>query len=116
MNFYKNGIEHKSKLLIRGVLNGKEYKDKIDYGPTLYCLTQEHTVYKTLQSQFLKPIEFTNILSRAKVVEMKGIKPNEECRSFTGLYQDSQCMSTHHERAKFGLRSGEAESLNQKTV
>ena len=59
--FYKNVIEHKGKLLIRGVLNGKEYKEKIDFGPTLYCLTQEHSVYKTLQGQFLKPIEFTNI-------------------------------------------------------
>ena len=31
MNFYKNVIEHKGKLLIRGVLNGKDYKEKIDY-------------------------------------------------------------------------------------
>src|SRR5210317_1646299 len=61
MNFYKNVIEHKGKLLIRGVLNGKDYKEKIDYGPTLYALTQEHSQYKTLQGQFLKPIEFTNI-------------------------------------------------------
>ena len=61
MNFYKNVIEHKGKLLIRGVLNGKDYKDKIDFGPTLYALTQEHSQYKTLQGQFLKPIEFTNI-------------------------------------------------------
>ena len=30
MNFYKNVIEHKGKLLIRGVLNGKDYKEKID--------------------------------------------------------------------------------------
>ena len=43
MNFYKNVIEHKGKLLIRGVLNGKEYKDKIDFGPTLYALTQQHS-------------------------------------------------------------------------
>ena len=61
MNFYKNVIEHKGKLLIRGVLNGKDYKDKIDFGPTLYALTQEHSQYKTLQGQFLKPIEFTTI-------------------------------------------------------
>ena len=61
MNFYKNVIEHKGKLLIRGVLNGKDYKEKIDFGPTLYALTQEHSQYKTLQGQFLKPIEFTNI-------------------------------------------------------
>ena len=61
MNFYKNVIEHKGKLLIRGVLNGKDYKEKIDFGPTLYALTQEHSQYKTLQGQFLKPIEFTDI-------------------------------------------------------
>ena len=61
MNFYKNVIEHNGKLLIRGILNGKEYKEKIDFGPTLYALTQEHSQYKTLQGQFLKPIEFKTI-------------------------------------------------------
>ena len=56
MNFYKNVIEHKGKLLIRGVLNGKDYKDKIDFGPTLYALSQQKTKIKNLQGQFLKPI------------------------------------------------------------
>ena len=51
MNFYKNVIEHKGKLLIRGVLNGKDYKDKIDFS-ILYALTQEHSQYKTLQGHF----------------------------------------------------------------
>jgi DNA polymerase elongation subunit (family B) len=63
MNFYKNVIEHKGKLLIRGVLNGKDYKEKIDFGPTLYALTQEHSQYKTLQGQYLKPIKFNDIRS-----------------------------------------------------
>ena len=44
---------------------------------------------------------------------MKGIRPQEKCRSFNGLYQDSQCLSAYHERQKFGLRSGEGE---EKTV
>ena len=61
MNFYKNVIEHKGKLLIRGVLNGKDYKDKINFGPTLYALSKEHSQYKTLQGQSLKPLEFTSI-------------------------------------------------------
>jgi DNA polymerase elongation subunit (family B) len=61
MNFYKNVIEHKGKLLVRGIHDGKEYKEKINFGPTLYGLTQEHSVYKTLQGQYLKPIEFTSI-------------------------------------------------------
>ena len=61
MNFYKNIIEHKGKLLIRGVLDGKEYKEKIDFGPTLYALTQQQTEFKTLQGQYLKPITFNTI-------------------------------------------------------
>ena len=44
---------------------------------------------------------------------MKRIKPNDKTRSFTGLYQDSQCLSIYHERQKFGLRQGEVE---EKTV
>ena len=61
MNFYKNVIEHRGKLLVRGIHEGKEYKEKLDFGPTLYALTQEHSQYKTLQGQYLKPIEFTSI-------------------------------------------------------
>ena len=58
------------------------------------------------------PIEFNNILSRAKVIEMKGIKPNEKCRTFTGLYQDTQPLSSFHEKQKFGNRLGEEEAMN----
>ena len=61
MNFYKNVIEHKGKLLIRGVMNGKDYKEKIDFGPTLYALSQEQTEWKTLQGQYLKPVKFNDI-------------------------------------------------------
>jgi len=65
-NFYKNVIEHRGKLLVRGIHDGQEYKEKIDFGPTLYALTQEHSVYKTLQGQNLKPIEFTDIMAARK--------------------------------------------------
>ena len=54
MNFYKNVIEHKGKLLIRGVLNGKDYKEKIDFGPTLYALTQEHSQFYIVSVLVLK--------------------------------------------------------------
>jgi len=61
VNFYKNVIEHRGKLLIRGVHDGKDFKEKLDFGPTLYSLTQEQTEYKTLQGQNLKSITFKNI-------------------------------------------------------
>jgi len=61
MNFYKSVIEHKGKLLVRGIHGGKDYKEKIDFGPTLYALTQQETEYKNLQGQYLKPITFKDI-------------------------------------------------------
>ena len=61
MNFYKSVIEHRGKLLVRGIHGGKDYKEKIDFGPTLYALTQQETEYKNLQGQYLKPITFKNV-------------------------------------------------------
>jgi len=61
MNFYKNVIEHRGKLLIRGIHEGKEYKEKIDFNPTLYALSQEDSKFKTLQGQTLQPIHFGSI-------------------------------------------------------
>ena len=61
MNFYKNVIVHRGKLLIRGVLNGKEYQEKLDFSHTLYVLSNEQTEYKTLQGQNLKPIRLNSI-------------------------------------------------------
>ena len=61
MNFYKNVIEHRGKLLVRGIHDGKEYKEKIDFSPTLYAISQEDTKFKTLKGQTLKPIQFPSI-------------------------------------------------------
>ena len=61
MNFYKSVIEFKGKLLVRGIHEDQEYKEKIDFSPTLYSLTQQQTEFKTLQGQFLKPITFKTI-------------------------------------------------------
>jgi len=61
MNFYKSVIEHRGKLLVRGVLGEKEFKEKLDFEPTLFALTQEQSDWKTLKGQSLKPIQFTSI-------------------------------------------------------
>ena len=66
MNFYKSVIEHRGKLLVRGIHGGKDYKEKLDFGPTLYALTQQETEYKNLQGQYLKSITFKNIESARK--------------------------------------------------
>jgi len=61
LNFYKNVIEHRGKLLVRGIHEGKEYKNKIDFSPTLYAISQEDSKFKTLKGQTLKPIQFPSI-------------------------------------------------------
>ena len=61
MNFYKNVIEHRGKLLVRGIHEGKEYKEKIDFSPTLFAISQEDSKFKTLNGQTLKPIQFPSI-------------------------------------------------------
>jgi len=61
MNFYKNVIEHRGKLLVRGIHEGKEYKEKIDFSPTLFAISQEDSKFKTLKGQTLKPIQFPSI-------------------------------------------------------
>ena len=61
MNFYKNVIEHRGKLLVRGIHDGKEYKEKIDFSPTLFAISQEDSKFKTLKGQTLKPIQFPSI-------------------------------------------------------
>ena len=61
MNFYKNVIEHRGKLLVRGIHKGQEYKEKVEYSPTLYAISQQKTDFSTLHGQYVKPITFTNI-------------------------------------------------------
>jgi len=61
MNFYKNVIEHRGKLLVRGIHDGKDFKEKINFSPTFYALTQQQTEFKNLQGQYLKSITFKSI-------------------------------------------------------
>lgn len=51
------------------------------------------------------PIEYTSGVSRAKVYDMKQLKPKENVRSFNALYNDSLVLSSHHELQRFGKRS-----------
>ena len=59
--FYTNVVEHKGKLLIRGVNNGKPYLSRINYSPKLFLPTKEQSIYKTLDGINLKPKSFNSI-------------------------------------------------------
>mmetsp|Transcript_24343 Transcript_24343/g.33206 ORF Transcript_24343/g.33206 Transcript_24343/m.33206 type:complete len:232 (-) Transcript_24343:239-934(-) len=56
------------------------------------------------QEQGKCPIETTNILSRAKIYDMKKLKVPETVRNYANLYQDSIVASQYHELQKFGQR------------
>ncbi len=82
-----------SKYIFLILLEGKQYTYQGNDYNTAFNQGEavEENIQKIIKNQEENraPIEFTSILSRAKVIEMKGIKPNEKTRGFTGLYQDS---------------------------
>jgi len=86
MNFYKDVIEHRGNLLIRGIHEGKEFKEKISFKPTLFSITHEDSPHKNLQGQNLKPILFNSI---------------PKAREFKRNYQNSNSPLYGNERYHF---------------
>ena len=86
MNFYKNVIEHRGNLLVRGIHDGKEFKEKINFKPTLFSITQGDSEHKNLQGQNLKPITFNSI---------------SKARDFKRNYQNSSSPLYGNERYHF---------------
>jgi len=60
-SFYTNVVEHRGKLLIRGVANGQSYLSRINYEPTLFIPTKEQSPFKTLDGINLQQKRFESI-------------------------------------------------------
>tara|TARA_B100001769_G_C22107728_1_gene598606 strand:- start:33 stop:2576 length:2544 start_codon:yes stop_codon:yes gene_type:complete len=74
MSFYTNVQTIGNSILFRGVSNdGKRFKDRIEYHPTLYIPTKEETKFKTLQGEPVGEIRPGNM---------------KECREFISKYHD----------------------------
>ena len=74
MSFYTNVQTIGNSILFRGVSeNGKRFKDRIEYHPTLYIPTKEETKFRTLEG---------NPVGEIQPGTMK------ECREFIAKYQD----------------------------
>ena len=73
-----------------------------------------NTVSNAISNQEIgkSPIEYTNQLSRAKIIDMKGIKAGEQVRSYMNLYQDSVCLTREHERQRYGSPKGLEKTRN----
>ena len=57
-NFYTFAQHYGSKILVRGVYNGKRYTRRADFKPVLYVKSNKQTPYKDLYGEFVAPVEF----------------------------------------------------------
>ena len=72
------------------VLEGNQYtyKGNTHFNDVKNGDAVQDAVSMAIQNQEMgkSPIEYTNQLSRAKIIEMKGIKVQEQVRSYQNLY------------------------------
>jgi len=71
-SFYTNVQVYGSRILFRGVQNGKKIKQKIDYNPTLFVTSQKPTKFRTIRGEYVSDIAPGNI---------------RDCRNFVGQYE-----------------------------
>ena len=57
MNFYTNITRWGNHLLLRQVVNGERINQRIKYSPTLYCVVNKPTEYKTLNGKYVTPVK-----------------------------------------------------------
>jgi DNA polymerase elongation subunit (family B) len=59
--YYTNVNRWGNTLFVRGIKNGKEFKDKFNYSPTLYLESPKPTGITSIYGANLKPIEFNKM-------------------------------------------------------
>lgn len=57
MNFYTNVVLVGNEILSRGYSNGKHYKNREEFYPTLYVKTNNKSKFKTLEGNYVKEIK-----------------------------------------------------------
>ena len=61
MNFYTNISQWGNTLLLREVVNGERLTRRIKYKPTLYAPVEKPTEWKTLDGDYVTPVNFDNM-------------------------------------------------------
>jgi DNA polymerase elongation subunit (family B) len=77
-DFYTNVQVYGSKILYRGIENGRKVRHKVDYHPTLFVPSQKPTKFTTVLGQHVSPINPGTI---------------RECRDFVRQYEDVQSFT-----------------------
>ena len=57
MRFYTNVQLIGNRFLVRGYENGKSFMIKEEYSPTLFVKSNKNSDYKTLDGEFVEPIQ-----------------------------------------------------------
>ena len=57
MKFYTHFTRYGNNILVRGYKNGKRFIDKVDYNPVLYMPSRQPTEYRTLDGQYVSPVQ-----------------------------------------------------------
>ena len=73
-SFYTNVQSIGSKILYRGVMDGKRIRQRIDYSPSLYIPSRKVTQYKSLDGKYLDKKTFDGIY-----------EAKEYCKQFDGV-------------------------------
>ena len=76
MNFYTNITRWGNNLLLREVANGQRINRRIKYSPTLYCLVEEPTKYKTLDGGYVTPIKHSTMKEANEWIENYKSQPH----------------------------------------
>lgn len=71
-SFYTNVVVYGSKILYRGIENGRKVRQKLDYNPTLYVPSKVPTGFTTISGQYVSEIKPGNI---------------RDCRDFVKQYE-----------------------------
>ena len=61
MQFYTNVVQHKNKMFVRGIENGKPVKRIYDYSPYLFIPTTKETKFRTPTGQSVGKMDFDSI-------------------------------------------------------
>ena len=81
MSFYTNVVALGNNILFRGISNeGKRFKDRIEYHPTLFIPTKEETKFRTLEGNPVGEIQPGNM---------------KECREFIRKYKEINNFSIY---------------------
>ena len=69
MNFYTCAHQYGSKVLTRGIVNGKRVTRRADFKPVLFVRSPTSSEYKSLYGESLQPMQFEDCKEAKNMVE-----------------------------------------------